>query len=82
MFAVYSDLLVVSVSGKKENQASDCFGLMAQEISVRVPQPRQLGENETIESLKHWRMAFRNYYRRDSYFKTFLDSSLTWDPNP
>ena len=54
---------------------------MAQEVSVRVPQPRQLGESETIESLKHWKMAVRNYYRRDTYYKNFLDGTLTWDPN-
>ena len=54
---------------------------MTQQLSVKVPQPRQLGENETIESLRHWRMAFRNYYRRDTYYQGFFRSTLTWDPN-
>ena len=47
--------------------------------SVKVPVPRQLGETETTETLKHWQTCFRNYYRRDSYYSYFLDAQ--WDPS-
>ena len=48
--------------------------------SVKVPTPRQLGQTETIETLKHWQMSFRNYYRRDSYYSCFLDETFSWNP--
>ena len=47
---------------------------------VKVPPPRQLTQNETLESLDHWKAIFRNYFRRDSIFKQFLKSSIDWDP--
>ena len=48
--------------------------------TVRVPQPRQLEDTETMESLVHWWTQFRNYYRRDKYVGGFLVSTATWDP--
>ena len=47
---------------------------------VKLPPPRQLNQNETLDSLDHWKSIFRNYFRRDSVFKQFLESSCTWDP--
>ena len=49
-------------------------------FSVKVPTPRQLGQTETIETLKHRQMSFRNYYRRDSYYSGFLEEDTTWNP--
>ena len=48
--------------------------------SVKVPTPRQLGEVESIETLKHWETSFRNYYRRDTFYSCFLHEDMTWDP--
>ena len=48
--------------------------------TVRVPQPRQLEDAETMESLTHWWTQFRNYYRRDKYVGGFLVSTAKWDP--
>ena len=45
--------------------------------TVRVPQPRQLEDTETMESLVHWWTQFRNYYRRDKYVGGFLISTTT-----
>ena len=52
---------------------------MAQHIqTVRNPPPRMLTATETLHSLNHWKTAFRTYYRRDSYFKSFLLPNATW----
>ena len=48
---------------------------------VKLPPPRQLTQNETLESLEHWKSCFRNYFRRDAIFKTFLASDYKWDPS-
>ena len=48
--------------------------------SVRSPPPRMLTMSESLHSLNHWRTAFRTYYRRDSYYKSFLLPDATWDP--
>ena len=45
---------------------------------VKLPPPRQLTQSETLDSLDHWKSIFRNYFRRDSGFKQFLNS--VWDP--
>ena len=45
---------------------------------VKLPPPRQLTQSETLDSLDHWKSIFRNYFRRDSGFKQFLNSK--WDP--
>ena len=47
---------------------------------VKVPPPRQLTQNETLDSLDHWKSIFRSYFRRDSVFRQFLASEFTWDP--
>ena len=46
---------------------------------VKTPPPRQLSQQETLDSLDHWKNLFRNYYRRDSGFKQFLTQGCTWD---
>ena len=50
------------------------------ETYVKLPPPRQLTQNETLDSLHHWKSIFRNYFRRDSVFKQFLNTNLVWDP--
>ena len=40
-------------------------------VAAKIPLPRMLGEKETMESLKHWKVTFKTYYRRDSVFKIF-----------
>ena len=42
--------------------------------------PRQLQEQETTESLHHWFVTFRNYFRRDDLYKQFLHTTFVWDP--
>ena len=55
--------------------------MMAQQtITVRNPPPRMLTGQETLHTLNHWRTAFRTYYRRDSFFKTFLLPDASWNP--
>ena len=46
---------------------------------VKLPPPRQLTQTESLDSLDHWKSIFRNYFRRDSVFRQFLNSS--WDPS-
>ena len=46
----------------------------------KLPQPRQLRQNETVQSLNQWKNVFRNYYRRCPYMGTFLVPTTTWDP--
>ena len=46
---------------------------------VKLPPPRQLTQSETLDSLDHWKSIFRNYFRRDSVFKQFLESTCKWD---
>ena len=48
---------------------------------MKLPPPRQLTQSETLDSLDHWKSIFRNYFRRDSVFKQFLESSCTWNPS-
>ena len=48
--------------------------------ATKVPMPRQLGDEETMESLQHWKVTFRNYFRRDDYFNVFLPSDVQWNP--
>ena len=46
--------------------------------TVKNPPPRMLTASESLHSLNHWKTAFRTYYRRDAYFKTFLLPTATW----
>ena len=48
--------------------------------TARLPQPRQLGDEESLESLNHWWTQFRNFYRRDKYVGGFLIITFKWDP--
>ena len=48
---------------------------------VKSPPPRPLAQQETLDSLNHWKTLFRNYYRRDTVYKQFLASDFTWTPN-
>ena len=48
---------------------------------VKSPPPRPLTQQETLDSLNHWKTLFRNYYRRDTVYKQFLASDFTWTPN-
>ena len=48
--------------------------------ATKVPMPRQLGDDENLESLQHWKVTFRNYFRRDDYFNVFLATNFTWNP--
>ena len=50
------------------------------QTQVRNPPPRMLTQNETLQSLNHWKTAFRTYYRRDSFYKCFLLQDAQWDP--
>ena len=47
---------------------------------VKLPPPRALTQNETLDSLDHWKSIFKSYFRRDSVFKQFLESGCKWDP--
>ena len=47
----------------------------------RTPPPRQLGPNETLESLTHWQTSFKTFYKRDEVFKRFFKVGVTWDHN-
>ena len=52
---------------------------MNQVQTVRNPPPRMLTSTESLYSLQHWVTSFRTYYRRDSYYKTFLLPTVRWD---
>ena len=45
----------------------------------RTPPPRQLGNKETLESLLHWKTAFKTFYKRDDCYKLFFKSNTRWD---
>ena len=45
----------------------------------RALQPRRLDNQESLQSLNHWRSVFRNFYRRCPYYGLFLLPSTTWD---
>ena len=46
---------------------------------VKAPPPRQLSQQETLDTLEHWKGLFRNYYKRDSMYKQFLRNSFKWN---
>ena len=48
-------------------------------IFVKAPPLTQLSQQETLDTLEHWKGLFRNYDRRDSTYKQFLRSSFKWD---
>ena len=47
--------------------------------SSKQPMPRQLGLNENMRTLRHWRGTVRNYYRLDDINSHFLNENLTWN---
>ena len=49
---------------------------------VKSPPPRPLSQQETLDSLNHWKTLFRNYYRRDSIYKQFLVTGKVWTTGP
>ena len=48
---------------------------------VRTPPPRQLGSEETLETLTHWRTTFKTFFKRDETYKVFVKDDATWDPS-
>ena len=49
-------------------------------MAAKVPYPRQLNSNETLDSLTHWKSHVRNYFRRDENLKGFFARTCTWQP--
>ena len=47
---------------------------------VKIPPPRQLNNQETLQSLEQWYRTFKQYYKRDSHFKLFTLATTRWDP--
>ena len=45
----------------------------------RALSPRKLEQQESRQSLNHWRTVFRNFYRRCQYYSLFLLPSTHWD---
>ena len=45
----------------------------------RALTPRRLDQQETLQSLNHWKGVFKNYYRRCQYNSYFLQPGLTWN---
>ena len=41
--------------------------------------PRKLEQQESLQSLNHWRTVFRNYFRRCSYYSYFLQPDINWN---
>ena len=54
---------------------------MAMKNSSRTPPPRQLVNNESLESLSHWKTTFRTFYKRDASFRIFFKPDIKWNPN-
>ena len=50
-------------------------------MAAKVPYPRQLTANETLDTLSHWKSHIRNYFRRDENLKVFFAREKTWDPS-
>ena len=47
----------------------------------RALAPRKLEEQETLQSLNHWKSVFVNYYRRCQFHGYFLLPNTTWETN-
>ena len=48
-------------------------------MTAKVPYPRQLTSNETLDTLTHWKSHVRNYFRRDDNMKVFFARAAKWD---
>ena len=57
-----------------------CPRLKQTMATAKLPHPRVLNKNETLDSLTQWKRHVRNYYRRDSNYKEFFSRVTTWDP--
>ena len=44
----------------------------------RALAPRKLEQQESLQTLNHWRNIFKNYYRRCQFYSYFLQPGLTW----
>ena len=49
------------------------------ETQLKIPYPRQLTKNETLDSLSHWQTSVRNYFRRSTQFQEFFRRTAKWD---
>ena len=49
------------------------------EAHIKIPYPRQLTKNETLDSLSHWQSGVRNYFRRSPQFQEFFRRNSKWD---
>ena len=50
-------------------------------MTAKVPYPRTLTANESLDTLTHWRSHVRNYFRRDDNLKQFFARDKTWNPD-
>jgi hypothetical protein len=48
-------------------------------MTAKVPYPRQLSSNETLDTLTHWKSHVRNYFRRDDSMKEFFARTARWN---
>lgn len=48
-------------------------------MTAKVPYPRQLQSNETLDTLTHWKSHVRNYFRRDEHLNVFFQRASSWD---
>ena len=49
------------------------------QVQPRALAPRKLDQQETRQSLNHWKTVFRNYYRRCQYYSIFLLPNTRWN---
>ena len=40
--------------------------------------PRKLDQQESLQTLNHWRTVFKNYFRRCPYYSYFLQPNVVW----
>ena len=45
----------------------------------RALAPRKLEQTESLQSLNHWQIVVKNYFRRCPYYSFFLAPRLKWD---
>ena len=48
-------------------------------MAAKVPYPRQLVANETLDTLTHQKSHVRNYFRRDENLQVFFARTTKWD---
>ena len=52
---------------------------MTSNTQPKTLQPRRLEQQESLQSLNHWRSVFRNFYRRCPYYGIFLLPTTSWN---